>query len=301
MKCAIATREFPRKDAYNIRMLKRPLGKTGELLSVIGFGGILVMKETTAEAARLVSLAVDLGINYFDVAPTYGNAEQMLGPALEPHRKSVFLACKTTERSKDGAAGELRASLGRLRTDHVDLYQMHGLTEPGEVEKALGPGGAIEAFVEARQAGLARHLGFSAHTEEAALAAMERFPFDTVLFPLNIYSWHVGRFGHRVVPRAVSLGMGVLALKSLAKRPWGKDEPHDGFKTWYAPVESYEDARIGVRFTLSLPITAAVTPGHERHLLWAVKAAEEFTPLPEAESAQLALSVPDAAPIFQAP
>jgi aryl-alcohol dehydrogenase-like predicted oxidoreductase len=282
-------------------MLKRPLGKTGESLSVIGFGGILVMNETAPEAARLVAQAVDLGINYFDVAPSYGNAEQMLGPALEPHRKKVFLACKTTERSRDGAAKELRASLGRLLTDHVDLYQMHCLASPDDVEQAFGPGGAIEAFVEARTAGLARYLGFSAHTEEAALAAMDRFAFDTVLFPLNIYTWHLGKFGHRVVSKAVSRGMGVLALKALAKRPWGKDEPHHGFKTWYSPVESYEDARIGVRFTLSLPITAAVTPGHERHFLWAVKAAEEFTPLPEAESARLALTVPDAAPIFQAP
>jgi len=282
-------------------MLKRPLGKTGESLSVIGFGGILVMKETTAEAARLVAQAVDLGINYFDVAPTYGNAEQMLGPALEPHRKTVFLACKTAERSKDGAAGELRASLGRLRTDHVDLYQMHGLTEPEEVEKAFGPGGAIEAFVSARTAGLARYLGFSAHTEEAALTAMDRFAFDTVLFPLNIYTWNLGRFGHRVVAQASAKAMGILALKSLAKRPWIKDEQKPESKTWYAPVESYDEAKLGIRFTLSLPITAAVTPGHEKHFLWAVKAAEEFTPMPEAESAKLALSVPNAAPIFQAP
>ena len=104
---------------------KRSLGRTGAKLSVIGFGGIVVRDTTPAEASALVKLAIDKGINYFDVAPSYGNAEVMLGPALEPYRKNVFLACKTTERSREKSRIELEQSLKNLRTDHFDLYQLH--------------------------------------------------------------------------------------------------------------------------------------------------------------------------------
>jgi len=267
-------------------LVRRPLGKTGVDLSIVGFGAILVMDETTSEAARLVGDAIGRGINYFDVAPSYGNAEQMLGPALAPYRKDVFLACKTTERSRDGAAKELRESLGRLKTDHVDLYQMHALTTDEDITSAFGPGGAVEAFVEARQAGLTRFLGFSAHSETAALAAMERLAFDTVLFPFSRGSWHGGNFGPRVLQAAGKRGMGCLALKALGKRPLRDGEPKPYAKCWYAPVESYAEAEAGLRFSLSLPhVTAAVTPGHEVLYRWACEAAEKFSPLTPAEAA----------------
>ena len=121
---------------------KRSLGRTGEMLSMIGFGGIIVMDATPAEATVAVKLAIDSGINYFDVAPTYGDAETKLGPALEPYRKNVFLACKTTERGRDGSRRELEQSLKNLRTDHVDLYQFHAVTTQDDVEKIFAPGGS---------------------------------------------------------------------------------------------------------------------------------------------------------------
>ncbi len=280
---------------------KRPLGKTGVELSIVGFGAILVMDEAPAEAARLVADAVGRGINYFDVAPSYGNAEAMLGPALEPYRKDVFLACKTTERSRAGAAAELRASLGRLRTDHVDLYQMHALTTDEDIARAFGPGGAVEAFVEARQAGLARFLGFSAHSETAALAAMERFAFDSVLFPFSRGSWHGGNFGPRVLAAAGARGMGCLALKALGKRPLRDGEARPYAKCWYAPVESAAEAEAGLRFSLSLPhVTAAVTPGHEVLYRWACEAALAFAPLSPAEAEAARPAAAALAPIFSA-
>ena len=167
-------------------MEKRTLGKTGEQLTIVGFGGIAVMNETPAGAAALVAKAVnERGINYFDVAPSYGNAQQMLGPALEPYRKDVFLACKTGERTAEGAKQELTKSLQDLHTDYLDLYQLHAMKTMEEVDQVLAPGGAMETFIEAREKGQVRFLGFSAHSEQAAIALMERFAFDTILFPFN--------------------------------------------------------------------------------------------------------------------
>lgn len=170
-------------------MQYRPYGTDGRELSVVGFGAIVVMNETPEDASTCVAWAIDQGVNYFDVAPSYGDAEIRLGPALEPFRKDVFLACKTAERSADKAHAELEQSLKNPRTDHVDLYQLHALTTTDDIEQAFGPGGAMEVFVKVREEGKTRYLGFSAHNEEAALEALRRFPFDSVLFPLNFACW----------------------------------------------------------------------------------------------------------------
>jgi len=279
-------------------MEKRKLGKTGESLSIVGFGGIVVRDEEPASASRLVSQAIERGVNYFDVAPTYGNAEECLGPALEPYRKSVFLACKTEKRAAAEAAEELQQSLQRLRTDYFDLYQLHAVTTMEEVEQIMGPGGALEAFLEAREQGLVRYLGFSAHAEEAALALMDRFEFDTILFPFNWVCWHQGKFGPRVLEKAHEKGMGILALKSLAKRQWEEGEERAWPKCWYAPVETFEETSLALRFTLSKPITAAVSPSHAELLWWACDAADQFTPLSEEEAAEVARRSEGLVPIF---
>ncbi len=268
-------------------MEKRRLGKTGEMLSVIGFGGILVMNETAEKASELVHRAIVRGINYFDVAPSYGNAEEMLGPALEPYRQGVFLACKTGKRTAAAARAELEQSLKRMRTDHFDLYQLHAVKTDQDVETILGPGGALEAFVKAREEGLVRYLGFSAHSEEAALALMAAFDFDTILAPFNWVCWLEGGFGAKMLEEAHKRNMGILALKALAKRSWTEGEPRRWSKSWYAPVDTYQEARLAIRFTLSLPVTAAVTPGHEELLWWACDAAEEFRPITPEEEATL--------------
>ena len=130
-------------------MDKREYGNKGDMLSIIGFGGIVAKDTTAEEASQRVSFAIDQGINYFDVAPGYGTAEECLGPALEPYRKDVFLACKTGKRDKAGAAEELERSLKRLRTDHFDLYQLHAMRTWEDFDEATGPGGALETFVAA--------------------------------------------------------------------------------------------------------------------------------------------------------
>jgi aryl-alcohol dehydrogenase-like predicted oxidoreductase len=266
-------------------MEKRMLGKTGERLSVIGFGGIAVMNETPSDAARIVATAVDRGINYFDVAPTYGNSEERLGPALKPYRKSVFLACKTTQRKAVEAGKELRQSLERLCTDHFDLYQFHGLQKTEDVDIIFGPGGAMEAFQEAKAAGLIRHIGFSAHSEEAAMLMLDRFAFDSVLFPVNFACWQAGRFGQSLLARVLELGIGALALKTLARRPWIDGETRNWPKCWYCPVDQPREVELAVRFTLSKGVTAAVSPSHAELLWLACDAAENYTPLTGTEEA----------------
>jgi predicted aldo/keto reductase-like oxidoreductase len=280
-------------------MEKRKLGKTGESLTMVGFGGIAVSKVMPEQASDVVGKAVnERGINYFDVAPSYGNAEEMLGPALEPYRKGVFLACKTGKRDAEESQQELEQSLKKLRTEHFDLYQLHGVRTLEEVEQIMGPGGALETFVKARERGLVRFLGFSAHSEEAALALMDRFAFDTILFPFNWTCWHKGKFGPPVLERAHEKGMGILALKTMAKRRWKEGEKRRWSKTWYSPVDTYEEASLAVRFTLSKPITAGTSPGHAELLWWMCDAADAFTPLSPQEDAELARRAADLEPIF---
>ncbi|NUQ01734.1 MAG: aldo/keto reductase [Armatimonadetes bacterium] len=281
-------------------MERRELGKTGQQLSVIGFGGILCTRATTAEAASYVAEAVDAGVNYFDVAPSYGNAEEMLGPAMEPHRDRIFLACKTGKRKRDEAALELRQSLARLRTDHIDLYQLHGLTTDEDIETAFGPGGAAEELLEARAVGLIRYVGFSAHSERAALAAMERFAFDSVLFPFNYFVWNHGKFGPAVMAAAQERGVGRLALKAMALGKVSKGEARRFEKCWYQPLESPELAAPAVRWTLSQPVTAAVTPGHIELFRMAVKAAADLRPPEPAELARLEAALAAREPVFAA-
>ncbi|MGE5126115.1 MAG: aldo/keto reductase [Betaproteobacteria bacterium] len=280
---------------------RRALGRTGEKLSIIGFGGIVVMNASADEAAARVGAAIDAGVNYFDVAPSYGNAEDMLGPALEPHRKGVFLACKTQGRTREAAAKELDSSLRKLRTDHVDLYQHHAVTKKQDVLTILGPGGAMEAFLEAKKAGKARFLGFSAHSVEAATALMDGYAFDTILFPVNYATWNAGGFGPQVLARAREKGMGILCLKALARQPWPEGAEKRYAKCWYEPFDTPDEARLALRFTLSHPVTAAIPPGDETIFAMALKLAAGFQPLTPAEAEAMKRKGLAARPLFRYP
>jgi aryl-alcohol dehydrogenase-like predicted oxidoreductase len=280
---------------------RRALGRTGEKLSIVGFGGIVVGGATPDEASRRVGEAIAAGVNYFDVAPSYGDAEAKLGPALEPYRKGVFLACKTQGRTREAATAELEASLRALRTDHFDLYQHHAVTTRRDVETILGPGGAMEAFEAARKAGKVRFLGFSAHSVEAALALMEGYAFDTLLFPFNYATWHAGAFGPQVLARAREKGMGILCLKAMAKGPWPEGATKRYAKCWYEPLDAPEEAALGLRFTLSHPVTAAIPPGDETLFRLALRLAAGFEPLTPAEVEAVRGKGLAAAPLFRFP
>src|SRR5579864_6836533 len=223
---------------------KRTLGKTGEKLSILGFGGIVVMDESPDAAKNIVAEAVDRGINYFDIAPSYGNAQERLGPALAPYRKDVLLACKTEGRTKDDSRKQLEESLRQLKTDHVDLYQFHALTKMKELDQVLGPGGAMETMEAAKKEGKIRYIGFSVHSQETALAALDRYNFDTILFPVNWVLFTQAEFGPKILKRAQEKQMGILALKSMAKTVWpaGQKENHPEPKCWYQPAGYPDEA-----------------------------------------------------------
>lgn len=243
-------------------MEKRILGKTGEKLSIIGFGGIVVSGMEQSKANDTVAEAIDRGVNYFDVAPTYGDAEQKLGYALEGKRNSIFLACKAEERTKEGTLRQLEQSLKNLRTDHFDLYQLHSMTTQEDFDIAMGPNGAVEALVEAKKKGLTRYIGFSAHSVEIALKLIDAFDFDTILFPTNWVNFFNSNFGPQVVQKAAEKGMGYLAIKAMAMTPWAENETHAYPNCWYKPVDDPGLAAIALRFTLSQPnVTAAIPPG----------------------------------------
>ena len=289
------------REMFKGKIEKRSLGKTGEKLSMIGFGGIVVKDATTKESAARVKEAIDHGINYFDVAPSYGNAEEMLGPALEPYRKDLFLACKTGERKKEGARRELEQSLKHLKTDHFDLYQLHAVTSLEDVDTIFSEGGAMETFLEAKKEGKVRFLGFSAHSVEAAMALMDRFDFDTILFPFNYATWYAGNFGPQVMEKANKKGMGILALKSMAWRPWEEGEERTNSKTWYKPHTDPEKAKKGLRFTLSHPVTAAIPPGHEDLFSMALKLAKDFKPMDKQEIVEIKEKGMNTNPLFSYP
>ena len=279
---------------------RRPLGKTGEHLSIVAMGGIVVMDVTQPFANNIVAEAVDRGVNYIDIAPSYGNAQERLGPALKPYRNRVFLACKEIARDKEGAQKELDGSLRLLQTDHVDLYQLHALAKVEEVHKALGPGGAIEAFVAAKKAGKVRFLGFSAHSVEAALIAMDQFDFDTVLFPINFVMYSQAHFGPQIVQRAREKQMGMMAIKSMAKTVWPASlkKHHPYSKCWYQPTVLPKQAELALRWTLSQPITAAIPPGEVEYFRLAMDVAERFTPVNEAETRTLMAEAKGLEPLF---
>lgn len=270
-------------------------------LSIIGFGGIVIMGLSMREAASLVAEVHDRGVNYFDVAPAYGSgeAEEKLGPALKPVRGDVFLACKTGMRDGKGAREELERSLKRMRTDHFDLYQLHAVTSRAEVDKILGAGGALETFARAREEGKIRYIGFSAHDEEAAIALMDGFSFDSILFPVNFVCIAEGNFGPRVLQHAKRKAIARLALKAMAYTPWPEAVDHTAPKCWYRPIENDDLARMALRYTLSQDVTSAVPPGDERFFRIALNTATSFTPITESEQQRLSLEAKGLRPIFR--
>jgi len=285
-------------DAHS-ELSKRPY-KDNVNLSIIGFGGIVMMGIEQDHANEVVAGAIARGINYFDVAPSYGDgeAEEKLGIALEPHRKDIFLACKAEKRDRDGARSQLETSLKRLRTDHLDLYQFHAVKTVDDAKRILAPGGAAETFVKAKRDGLVRYIGFSAHGVDAAKFLMDSMPLDSVLFPVNYVNYAEGDFGPQILAEAKKRGLARMALKALAQTTWKPGEKKTYPNCWYRPIEDPALAEKALHFTLSEDVTSAIPPGYEKFLRTAIDAASKFKPLSASERQTLLASAQGMTPIF---
>ena len=271
-------------------------------LSILGLGGMLLVNMEQTEVNKIVTEALDRGINYFDVAPFYGNgeAELKMGIALSSRRDSIFLACKTLERSAEGAEAELNQSLQHLHTDHFDLYQFHSLSSTDEVDEIFSPQGAMEAFQRAQTRGKIRYIGFSAHSVEAALAMLDRYSFDSVLFPVNFVCYARGNFGPQVMAKAKEMNVARLAIKAMAHGPWRKSDKREYPNCWYRPIVDRDLARQALRFTLSEGVTAALPPGDERLFRMALELAANLPPLKATERKQLLASAKRLRPLMRA-
>ena len=270
---------------------RRVLGRTGEKVSVVGFPGLALTHYEQDECNAGLVKAFEQGLNYYDVAPAYGKngaCEIKMGIGLQAlDRDKIFLACKTKMRDKEGARKELERSLKRLKTDHFDLYQLHCIFTPEEVKQAMGPGGAMETILKAKEQGKIRHIGFSAHTTKGALAALNAFRFDTVMFPINFVEYYRRDFGKPVIELADNQGVAVLAMKALSKGPWP-----EGMKRtrqwWYRATETQEETNAAVRFSLSQKSVAAAIPPSFLDLLdKAIQAGKSYRPITKAETQKL--------------
>ncbi|VGO11800.1 General stress protein 69 [Pontiella desulfatans] len=276
------------------------LGKTGLNVMPIGFGGIVVMDSEPKQASRAVADAIEFGINYFDVAPSYGNAEEKLGPALEPFRKDIHLACKTHRRDAKGARETLDQSLEHLKTDYFDVFQLHAITDVEEdVKAAFAKGGAMETILEARKAGIIKHVGFSAHSEAAALAALNEYDFDTVMLPVSFVLHYQKQFESKVLKEAKKRNCGIIALKTLSsnKRPEGQ-APLKYKKCWYEPIDDPGLAELAMCWTLSQGVSLAVSPGEEVLLRMMMDLYPKLHKLTESEMETLKAYAAPQVPIF---
>jgi aryl-alcohol dehydrogenase-like predicted oxidoreductase len=286
-------------------METRPLGNTGQESSVLTFGTIALNFIEQAKANEMVEDVLDAGVNHFDVAPTYGDAELKLAPTLEEHRDDIFLGCKTQERTYYGAWGELHRSLERLGVDKLDLYQFHAVTEYRELETITGDyspelaqgdhdPGALQAFIEAKEEGLIDYIGLTSHGDPRLIrSAIQRIDeLETVMFPFK-YTLAAADAPERdyasVVELANEKGLGTLAIKAFAKGPWPDDLPEEErpYNTWYEPFDREEELIECLRFTLSHDVDTAVNAGDPKLVPTILDAATNFEPLSDDERATL--------------
>jgi aryl-alcohol dehydrogenase-like predicted oxidoreductase len=283
-------------------MQTRPLGRTGQNSSLITFGSFALSSVSQKEADAGINLALEAGINQVDVSPVYGQAETRLGSWFSRHGKSFFLSCKTAERTKQAAWEGLQRSLNTLNVDYFDIYQFHMVDNQQELDTILGPGGALEAVLEAKKQGLVRFIGITGHHPPLHNQAIQRFSFDTVMFPLNrVHAAHLSGWNdwRELLKTAKKQNVGVFAIKSAAKRVWENEGSHP-YNTWYEPFDQAEEIRKSLWYTLSQDITTAVTPGELKLLPYMIAAANQFKPLSSVQQSTYIAEVAQYPPLHAA-
>lgn len=283
-------------------METRRFGRSGHLSTVAIFGAAAFWDVEQAQADESMRLVIEHGVNHIDVAPSYGKAEERLGPWLQRERDRFFVGCKTMERTREGAAAELAQSLKRLRIDAFDLYQIHAITNLAELDQVTRPGGALEAALQARTDGLTRYIGITGHGVDSPAIfceALKRFDFDSVLFPLNFVQFAnpvYRRHSETLLKLCQARDVGVMAIKSITRGPWGQ-LPHS-FTTWYQPFDDLDNIQQAVNFTLSHPVTGICTAGDIRILPLVLQACKNFTPLSQETQTDLVHAGESLEPLF---
>ncbi|MFL6076578.1 MAG: aldo/keto reductase [Mycobacteriales bacterium] len=282
-------------------MRYRQLGRLGHQSSVLIYGAAMLAEVTQDVADASIQQALDAGINHFDVAAGYGDAELRLGPWMSRIRDRIFLATKTGERAADAAWRQINHSLERLRTDRVDLIQLHAVGDLEDLERATGPGGALEAAVRARDEGLAGAIGITGHGPQAPAThreALRRFPFDTVLTPLNRVldrdpAYHADYVA--LVEEVQRQRTGLMTIKVASRRNWPDGAEHQ-YTTWYEPFDRQQEITAAVAWVLGHPeVTGLATPGDVRLLPMTIAAEAAGSPPEDAEQ------LLDAAPDYSSP
>lgn len=266
--------------------IKRQLGKTGFEVFPVIYGGIISSRDGQDASNNYVAWALDRGINYFDVAPSYGDAEEKLGISIKPFRKDIYLACKTTIRTRKEAEKEFEESLRLLHTDYFDLFQLHSLSSPEDVDIAFSANGIIEMIEKEKQRGRIRKIGFSAHSQKQAMRAMSLYNFDTVMFPLNWQMDMLAGWGSGVVNEAKQREMGIIALKGLIHRKWLNEEERKTYpKSWCKPIDvtNTELSVAALKYTLNMGADVIVPPGDFRNFAFCVDHIEDILNNPFSE------------------
>ena len=261
-----------------------PFGSTGHVSSRTLFGAACLGKVDQATADRTLELILQHGINHIDTAASYGDSELRIGPWMARHRADFFLATKTGERTYAGARDSIHRSLERLQVTQVDLLQLHNLTDPSEWEVAMGPGGALEAAIEARQQGLTRFIGVTGHGTIAPSIhkrSLERFPFDSVLLPYNFVMMQNPLYAagfEELIALCQQRGVAIQTIKGITAGPW--DEKPRSRATWYQPLEDQADVDRAVHWVLGRPGVFLNTVGDVDVLPRVLDAAERFESRP---------------------
>jgi aryl-alcohol dehydrogenase-like predicted oxidoreductase len=265
-------------------------GRTGHLSTRTLFGAAAFSNVTQEEADQTMEVILKYGVNHIDTAASYGQAEDRLGPWIEKHRHDFFLASKTGERTYAKAKVGIHRSLERLRTDHLDLIQLHAVVEDAEWETVTGPGGALEAAVEARNQGLVRFIGITSHTLHAPAIhkkSLERFDFDSVLLPYNYMLMQNPAYRsdfEALMKTCREKKVAVQLIKTAQRRPWG-DQPHYS-ATWYEPFNDQESLNLAIHWALSLPGAFINTAGDIHILPMILEAASRYERAPSEEQMQ---------------
>jgi len=285
---------------------KRRLGRTGHMSSIITLGCCALGYVSQREADKIIELALSHGVNHFDVAPLYGEAELRLRPWMKEHRDDIFLGCKTLKRMKKEAAEEIKRSLERMGVDYIDLYQFHGLDDLKDLEIAFGPDGALQAMLEARDKGIIKHIGITSHRPLTIIEALKRFDLDTVLFPLNFILMKHRRPENDYEPilkLARERDIGTIVIKAFAKGPWPPSIAKQAsekrpYLTWYEPFDSQVDIDRCLWFALSHDVTTVASVCDIRLVPKIIDAAERYRKLTVEEQRQLIESATKLKPLF---